>query len=847
MKPRYLFIASSLALALGCTPALQVAQNQPVESVARVTKKEIPAQPTPQPNLAHQATPTPAPDTSNPGAAEFELEAANQGFYEPTVASASKVLSQTEVQEETTDISILEESREDQPQITDPNEEFRRMLEERLAEEQTNTAPASSLSAPMRSSESGPLTLTVTLPTGPQVNLKEEKLIQWEQALANNNQKLLPGWLLQGLEWLTEAPKQEPQRSHTIMPFFRFLKEGGHLNDVNPNDMTRQQVVAKLRVLMDRLQAGEGNFDSIVLFTENTSSLKPSRPTDSREVNAPVSDSGPEGFWQPGYHQNARTRSASPATESQEDPNDKLVLRLMMKEATKEARKSTSPHSRSSEKLPMLTIALSPQKVVVLDENLLVQWEKGMKALAQGERLTTDLPNWLLQGIEWLTHAPTVEPARSQTVMPIYRYMKEAGHLKDVKLDDMTPQQVVQKLRILVNEVKAGTGKYRNLSANPARNQRSQIDTQDAAKPKSKENPQGSPSSPRSLKPYIRSLSVNTPHLGNGLSYQPQRPLFSIPDTAFISQHEKTNDQPTSSLHIPLRPSWKKAYLEKLTRISVRVPYGITSQQSEMTYKVPDVSHALADAANELKSEYPWVPWGEINWDTGDPYRTRNVSTQGQFFIRAGLNLPIIFVEIEGGAGRFSKPFLRPRDVLPPWKIFQSDELTELVTRRVTTPKAQGAVTARIGVDMERIVPDHLLPRLEFGDFALGMDFSAYYLLGADFSYRVGLEIIDPSAVDHLEGLFSRVPLVSANTKRKAAEAIVGHVESGMISYFWPPALSGFGFSGKAYLDIGQRLRIAARYHRERARGIQFKTQDWLFRGPQVRTQFLSIGIETQI
>ena len=835
MIPRLLSLLVPLALMLSCTSALQVAQQRPVSALAEVAEAYTSSPETPNAGSIPKDVPisvdmlaeamtseTPEPPTENP---------LPQVKTEKQPASSADDLSLGFAEFE--GLAELESPQPETSQaMEDPNEAFRKMLEERL-EEETETPPPS----PTRSDTytTGPASLTITLASGREVSLDEAQLISWEQAQQRSSRLAeLPGWLLQGLEWLTDAPKTEPGRSQTLMPFFRFLKSNGHLADVDINDMTQREVITKLRVLVNELKKGNGPFNVHILSPETVAVSTPSRsPSDNREVNTTLSEAGPEGFWQPHYHTAARSVDTSPMPE---DPNDKVLLQQMMKKVANQ--------DEASMETP-LRIALNPHQTVTVYEDILIEWEKGVAALQKGKKLSVDLPNWILQGIEWLTQTPPQEPTRSQIVMPIYRYMKAAGHLQDVNVDNMTPQQVVRKLRIWVDELKAGKGTFKVVTTTAPRTKKQPLKNQDATKPQSQENPQGSPTSPKQMKSYIKSLSVGEGYLGNGLSYHPAESLFTAPDSML---YLPTQQLEAHSLdHIPTRPSWKKAYLNKLTRVSLRVPYGLVSQESYMQYKVPDVTNALESAANELKSEYPWVPWGEISWDMGDPYRERRVSTQSQFFIRAGLNLPVIFVEIEGGAGRFSRAFLRPKDVLPPWKILDEQELTHLVTRRITTPKAKGAVTARVGVDLERITPDHLLPRLEFGNVAVGLDLSAYYLIGADFSYQVGLEIVDPNAADHLEGLFSRVPLISQNTKRQAAEAIVGHVESSMITYFWPPALQGFGFSGKAYIDLGQRLRIAARYHRERARGLRLKTNDWLFQGPVVNTQFLSFGIETQL
>ena len=150
-------------------------------------------------------------------------------------------------------------------------------------------------------------------------------------------------------------------------------------------------------------------------------------------------------------------------------------------------------------------------------------------------------------------------------------------------------------------------------------------------------------------------------------------------------------------------------------------------------------------------------------------------------------------------------------------------------------------------VELERILPDHWQPKLTFGNVKMGLGGSAYYVLSYDESYRVGLEVIDPNAKERLEGLFDPILFVPQAAKTQAAEMIVGHVENSLPSYFWLPAMQGIGFSGRAYIDFGKRVRIAARYHHERTKGVQPTNAEWFFTGPTIKRSFFALCLETQI
>ncbi|MDX2247151.1 MAG: hypothetical protein SF052_10265 [Bacteroidia bacterium] len=290
-----------------------------------------------------------------------------------------------------------------------------------------------------------------------------------------------------------------------------------------------------------------------------------------------------------------------------------------------------------------------------------------------------------------------------------------------------------------------------------------------------------------------------------------------------------------------------KVYLKKLLRVSPRVHYGIGFYESAMTYTLPDLNVGLDAVKAELKPDLPWVPWEKIDLSPYNTTKERALRKHGQFFGRAGINLPLFFIDVEGGIGMFSESLVEAGDVVPVNEFFSEENLKDLIVRQVTSPRPKGALTARMGMELSRVLPDPWLPRVKFGPVAMGLDASGYYLFGTDMSYQAGLELIDPEAVTNLELLFDPIPLIPAKVKTEAAETIITRVESKLPAYFWPPALTGYGLSGKVYVDVGKSLRFSACYHYEKTKGISFESSEWLGQGPRVIRTFYSFGIESQL
>lgn len=132
------------------------------------------------------------------------------------------------------------------------------------------------------------------------------------------------------------------------------------------------------------------------------------------------------------------------AKEEFDNPND-MLLHLM------EQRVADKPTTKPA--YEVTTVSLPGNQSVVLDENLLIQWENALAARKKGVYSPTAVPAWIMQGLEWLTHAPKEEPARSQTIMPLYRHMEASGLFADVNVSSMKPDQVVSKLRLFVDEM----------------------------------------------------------------------------------------------------------------------------------------------------------------------------------------------------------------------------------------------------------------------------------------------------------------------------------------------------------------------------------------------------------
>lgn len=293
----------------------------------------------------------------------------------------------------------------------------------------------------------------------------------------------------------------------------------------------------------------------------------------------------------------------------------------------------------------------------------------------------------------------------------------------------------------------------------------------------------------------------------------------------------------------PAKKAWSRAYVQKLLLVSPRTNFGVGTFHTQMTYFVPDLGAFVEDAARDLKGTFPWVPWNEVQVDVGNVNRTRSLRKPWTFYGTVGVNLPFVFIDLEAGAGRFSQPFLMVEDVMPPWRLFGLDALIDLVGKRIATPGEKGSLTLRLGAELERLLPDPYLPRLRLGGMEAGLDLQGYFLLGADLSYRTGLEVVEPRALARLAEVLDPVPLVPQNIKSDAAEAILKHVEAALPTYFWAPIFKGWGLGAEAYLDLNGRLRVHGSFQLEQARGLKVEGADWLQAGPSMYRTFFTIGV----
>lgn len=311
--------------------------------------------------------------------------------------------------------------------------------------------------------------------------------------------------------------------------------------------------------------------------------------------------------------------------------------------------------------------------------------------------------------------------------------------------------------------------------------------------------------------------------------------------TAQTAKKPTTIKKATAKAEKQVKAERNKAYKKKLLQVSPRVQFGVGNYYATMTYEVPNLGAEIASMTNDLKDQFPWVPWKNVTIEQGPLERTRSMQKNGELYGIYGMNLPAVFVDLEIGPGRFSRAAFGLGDILG------KGSLGETVADQVTAPRTKRSYTLKLGAEVGRLLPDHLQPELDFGPVQIGVDGSLYYLIGVDFSYRIGTEIIDPSATTHLEEIFAPVPIISDRAKKDAAETIIGHIESGLPSYFWAPAFKGYGYTAKAYINIGERLRITGGYNFERSKGMTFDEAEWLQGGPIVKRKFYTFGIETQI
>ncbi|MEM7657655.1 MAG: hypothetical protein AAF399_16105 [Bacteroidota bacterium] len=307
--------------------------------------------------------------------------------------------------------------------------------------------------------------------------------------------------------------------------------------------------------------------------------------------------------------------------------------------------------------------------------------------------------------------------------------------------------------------------------------------------------------------------------------------------------------QPPPLHPLSYRKRFQSSHIKQLLQISPRFQYGIGSYWANMTYPQPDLTVPVDNALSSLQGRFPWVPWSELDLVEGDPMpRERKFQTHGKFFGVAGVNLPVIFIELEAGSGRFQQPQLSLGDFWPISQGFSLRNLGELMVERVSKGKpSNGAATLRIGVDLERLLPEHKQLKWQRNRLALGLDASVYYFGGVDLSYRPGVELLNQDFAEKVEALLDPIPLVSATKKAEASEAITQQIDQHLPAYFWVPALRGVGFIGRTYLDVGRFFRFQVAFHYERGRGLKLPNSEWLQAGPVVNRRFLTLSVSRQL
>ncbi|MEM7657656.1 MAG: hypothetical protein AAF399_16110 [Bacteroidota bacterium] len=169
---------------------------------------------------------------------------------------------------------------------------------------------------------------------------------------------------------------------------------------------------------------------------------------------------------QPRQQPPATTIPQPAPTYAQQDPNKMMQQQLQERIQQAPAQQPSFLDEESFFEAPapatptyLVPVFLASGQTIQLDEKLLREWEAAILASKRGEPSFVELPAWLMKGLEMLTHAPTEEPARSQTIMPLYRELESAGYLRNVNLNNMTSRQVVAVLRFLVDDVKRNQGR----------------------------------------------------------------------------------------------------------------------------------------------------------------------------------------------------------------------------------------------------------------------------------------------------------------------------------------------------------------------------------------------------
>ena len=165
--------------------------------------------------------------------------------------------------------AFVEETRE-MDKAEDPQEVLQRLLTARMDEGKHSEPASRAMEIPTAKAAPNPELkaleteklnyIKVEIAEGKVVRLKEDVLIEWENAIANNMTKQadLPAWIFQGLERITDIPLIEPIRTEALTPMYKYMINAGLLDDVNVNSMNPIQVVSKMRMFFDTMKVNSG-------------------------------------------------------------------------------------------------------------------------------------------------------------------------------------------------------------------------------------------------------------------------------------------------------------------------------------------------------------------------------------------------------------------------------------------------------------------------------------------------------------------------------------------------------------------------------------------------------------
>ena len=167
---------------------------------------------------------------------------------------------------------------------------------------------------------------------------------------------------------------------------------------------------------------------------------------------------------QPDTQTNTVNRAQAEQKPTDPDHAANQELRAFMDDMIEEAMADYPPDDRPQEPTiafddypkELVPVILSADHYVILDEFVLLQWEYCLRA---GQFQNETLPQWILQGLEQLTHTEKEDPLRQDRLMPLYQHMEASGYLQNINVKAMKPYEVVTVLRRFVNDMKQNQGR----------------------------------------------------------------------------------------------------------------------------------------------------------------------------------------------------------------------------------------------------------------------------------------------------------------------------------------------------------------------------------------------------